>query len=136
MTAEPMYGPDGPEYTMDVLGTHGNPIRVVLIPLARDKDDVRRGEIIFYDQRYQPWALNSKIFSNDDNRTRDPLQGQFMGAFTLGGRMGFLDGREDHHGISLDDGTPAWSVDGREMIPLMKWVRRRCMVAGTALDWA
>lgn len=135
MTAEPTYGPDGPEYTMDVLGTHGNPIRVVLIPLARDRDDVRRGEIIFYDQRYQPWGLNAKIVSHCENRTRDPLQGQHIGAFYLGGRMGFLDGREDHDGIDLG-GMPSWSIDGTEMIPLMKWIRRRCVVAGTALDWA
>jgi hypothetical protein len=131
-----MYGPDGPEYTMDVLGTHGNLIRVVLVPLARDRDDVRRGEIVFYDQRYAPWETNAKVISRCGNRTMDPDQGQFMGSFPLGGRMAFLDGREDHHGLSLDNGIPAWSIDGAEMIPLMKWIRRRCMVAGTALDWA
>ena len=133
MTAEPMYGPDGPEYTIDVLGTHNNPIRVVLIPLARDKYDVRRGEIVFYDQRYKPWPLNDRVISHDGNRTRDPEQGQFIGAYTVGGRMAFLDGREDHHGLDMDGGVPSWSIDGREMIPLMKWVRRRCMVAGTEL---
>jgi len=136
MAAEPMYGPDGPEYTMDVLGTHGNPIRVVLIPLARDKDDVRRGEIIFYDQRHVPWDLNAEIVSWSGHRTRDPLQGQYIGAYTLGGRMGFLDGRGDHHGLNMDGGVPSWSIDGAEMIPLMKWIRRRCAVAGTELDWA
>jgi hypothetical protein len=134
MTAEPTYGPDGPEYTMDVLGTYNNPIRVVLIPLARGKDDVRRGEVVFYDQRYAPWKLNAKIFSYYDHRVRDSRQGQFMGAFTLGGPMGFLEDRENHHGLSLDDGIPSWSIDGAEMIPLMKWIRRRCFVAGTELN--
>lgn len=136
MAAEKAYGPEGPEYVMDVLGTHGNPIRAVLIPLARDKDDVRRGEIVFYDQRYAPWELNAQITSHDGNRVRDPEQGQCIGGYMLGGRGGFLDGREDHHGLNLDGGVPSWSIDGREMIPLMHWIRRRCMVAGTALDWA
>lgn len=127
--------PNGPRYVMDVIGVHGNPIRAVLYPLARDYKGEVRGEISFYDLRYTPWENNARIVSGGDRpEPRDPADGQFIGAYIVGGYMGFLDGRIGCEGLNLYGGEPTWQIAGAEMSPLVKWVRQRCEVAGTDLS--
>lgn len=127
--------PHGPKFTMDVQGEHGNPIRVVVMPLARNRRGERCGEVSFYDLRTRPYREDNPV-QMDDGTPRDPDDGQFITAASIGGDFGWLNAeRHPDRGravtVYLDRDYPAWSVFQAYVPGLTQWMRTLCVSHGT-----